>query len=145
MRQRYLLGAHNRKRYVEDFALLSSEYDPREVYMQSTNVNRTMQSGYSELMGLYPPGKGDRLTPAMTDVLASTSAPPFNVRDAAQISAQLGSYALPNGFVQVAISEFNNRDIHDDVSTDGCSYINRVGSAREVDNQIWDKYDWMQT
>ena len=58
MRQRYLLGRHSRERYTQQYQLLSEEYDPREVYMQSTNVNRTMQSGYSELMGLYPPGQG---------------------------------------------------------------------------------------
>ena len=56
MRQRYLLGQHNRERYVDEYSFLSAKYNPTEVYMQSTNVNRTMQSGYSELMGLYPPG-----------------------------------------------------------------------------------------
>jgi len=63
MRQRYLLGRRNRERYVEAYNLISDVYTPGEVYMQSTNVNRTMQSGYSELMGLYPPGAGERLTP----------------------------------------------------------------------------------
>ena len=62
MRQRYLLGRHSRERYTETYKLLSKEYDPSEVYIQSTNVNRTMQSGYSELMGLYPPGQGEQLT-----------------------------------------------------------------------------------
>ena len=62
MRQRYLLGRYSRKRYTETYKLISDEYDPSQVYIQSTNVNRTMQSGYSELMGLYPPGAGDQLT-----------------------------------------------------------------------------------
>ena len=62
MRQRYLLGRYIKNRYTETFKLLSEEYDPKEIYMQSTNVNRTIQSGYSELMGLYPPGRADRLT-----------------------------------------------------------------------------------
>ena len=54
MRQRYLLGAYNRKRYTQDYQFLSlDEGDYDEVFTQSTNVNRTMQSGYSELMGLY--------------------------------------------------------------------------------------------
>ena len=65
MRQRYLLGRHSRERYTGQFALLSREYNPNEVYIQSTNVNRTMQSGYSELMGLYPPGLAAPLTPEM--------------------------------------------------------------------------------
>ena len=59
MRQRYLLGRHNRERYVEEFELLSKSFVPGEIYMQSTCVNRTMVSGYSELMGLYPPSNSD--------------------------------------------------------------------------------------
>jgi len=57
MRQRYLLGQSNRKRYTEEYEFLTPDYVPSEIYMQSTDVNRTMQSGYSELMGLYPPGE----------------------------------------------------------------------------------------
>ena len=56
MRQRYLLGAYNRKRYTEDYPLLKLEDgDYSEILMMSTLVNRTIQSGYSELMGLYQP------------------------------------------------------------------------------------------
>jgi len=58
MRQRYLLGRRNRQRFVEKYNFLSESYNPDEIYMQSTNVNRTIQSGYSELMGLYPPQIG---------------------------------------------------------------------------------------
>ena len=57
-----MLGRYNRERYIDHFKLLPDEYDPEQFYVQSTNVNRTMQSGYSELMGLYPPGKGSSLT-----------------------------------------------------------------------------------
>ena len=42
MRQRYLLGRYNRKRFIEDAGFLSETYTPGEIYMQSTNVNRTM-------------------------------------------------------------------------------------------------------
>ena len=33
MRQRYLLGRYNRKRYTETFKLLSEEYEPSEIYI----------------------------------------------------------------------------------------------------------------
>jgi len=33
MRQRYLLGRYSRERYTERFDLLSSEYDPNELYI----------------------------------------------------------------------------------------------------------------
>mmetsp|Transcript_10832 Transcript_10832/g.13637 ORF Transcript_10832/g.13637 Transcript_10832/m.13637 type:complete len:113 (+) Transcript_10832:358-696(+) len=112
--------------------------------MLSTNVNRTMQSGYSELMGLYPPGQGARLSSNMINAISTVAAPPFKVRDAKTLNDRLGDEALPNAFVQVAIREFNSGDIHDDASTDGCPYINDVGIAREHDPTIWEKYDWMQ-
>jgi hypothetical protein len=38
----------------QDF--LSANFDPSEVFFQSTDVNRTIASMYSELLGLYPPG-----------------------------------------------------------------------------------------
>ena len=146
MRQRYLLGRHNRQRYVEELDLLSATYNPSEIYMQSTNVNRTMQSGYSELMGLYPPSHESPfvLTPEQSEALKTISAPPFKVKDADAINEKLGNLPLPEGFVQIAITEFNNHDIHDDASTDGCPFINDDGKKREVDDSIWAKYNWMQ-
>ena len=123
---------------MEQYKLLSDVYDPREVYMQSTNVNRTMQSSYSELLGLYPPGNVDTLTDAQKENLRNGIAmPAFNVRDAERISESLGDSALPNGYVQIPITAFNNDDIHDDVSTDGCAYINSVYKKRKYDKSIW--------
>lgn len=42
MRQRYLLGRHSRERYATRFGLISSELVPGEIFIQSTNVNRTI-------------------------------------------------------------------------------------------------------
>ena len=33
MRQRYLLGRHNRERYIDQYQLLSASYDPAELYI----------------------------------------------------------------------------------------------------------------
>ena len=113
--------------------------------MQSTNYNRTMQSGYSELMGLYPPGAGQRLTKAQLHLMSTPrGAPPFNVRDMDRINKELGDMALPNAFVQVPLTQFNNDDIQDDVSYDGCQYIKDVSIARMHNETIWEKYDWMK-
>lgn len=56
--------------------------------MQSTDVFRTIQSGYSELMGLYPPSQSssELLTPPMEKAVGTFSAPPFKVRDADAIN-----------------------------------------------------------
>lgn len=125
--------------------MLSAEYNPDEFYMQSTNVNRTMQSGYSELMGLYPPGSGDTLTHAMQDSvnLGGPALPPFKVRDLAEINDQLGEDALPGRPIAVPIFVFNNDDIHDDASYDGCPFIEDVESARINDDEVFAPFDWM--
>ena len=89
MRQRYLLGRYNRERYTQKYKFLSDFYDPKELFVQSTDVNRTIQSGYSELMGLYPPGKSGaaRLSQGMIDNLEDgVGMPPFKVRDAKRIN-----------------------------------------------------------
>ena len=141
MRQRYLLGRHSRERYTKTYPLLSEEYDPSEFYIQSTNVNRTMQSGYSELMGLYPAGQGDKLSDPMIAMV--TPGLPFNVRDADKINQELGSDALPNGASIVPIFVYNNDDINDDVSYDGCPYINEAESARIDDPAVYEDFNWM--
>lgn len=129
---------------MEAYHLLSEEYEASEVYMQSTNVNRTLQSGYSELMGLYPPGKGERLSPEQAKAVSTFSAPPFRVRDADKINHELKDAALPDYYVQIPITQYNNFDINDDVSTDGCTYINAVGKAIEANATYWEQFDWMQ-
>jgi hypothetical protein len=53
MRQRYLLGKYNRERYIKKLKLLKEDFDQEEVYLLSTNFNRTIQSGYSELIGMF--------------------------------------------------------------------------------------------
>ena len=83
---------------MHDYGLLSPEYDPSEFYIQSTNVNRTITSAYSELMGLYPPGQGARLTPMMVDAVSTVAKPPFAVRDADKINKKLGQNALPGAY-----------------------------------------------
>ena len=108
MRERYLLGRYNRRRYVDAYHLLSDNFVSGEVYTQSTNVFRTLQSGYSELMGLYPPGSGEKMTPEQSQAVSTFSAPPFGVRDADKINGELNDEALPDYFLQMPITTFNN-------------------------------------
>ncbi len=57
-RMLYLLGVKTRKRYVEKYKLLNEQYNPQEIYIRSTDVNRTIESIESLLQGLYPTGTG---------------------------------------------------------------------------------------
>ena len=77
--------------------------------MQSTNVNRTLQSGYSEMMGLYPPGEGAALKLSSKQVAALASGkgmPPMSIRNTAKINTDLGFSALPFDFVSVPIATY---------------------------------------
>jgi hypothetical protein len=51
-----------------------------------------LQSGYSELLGLYPPGAGAlEMTPGEIDsLLKGKGLPPMNVRGAEKINSDLG-------------------------------------------------------
>ena len=69
---------------MEDYYLLDEDMGTEEILMMSTIVNRTIQSGYSELMGMFPPSKKDavKLTAEQQQALlpGGVSAPPFKIR-----------------------------------------------------------------
>ena len=83
MRQRYLLGAYNRRRYLGEYNLIDLENADEEILMMSTLVNRTMQSGYSELMGMLHKERSVKLTPQQERALSpkGPASPPFRVKD----------------------------------------------------------------
>ena len=61
-RQLYLLGVKVRKRYREKYNFLSDQYNPQEIYIRSTDRNRTIESIYSYLQGLYPKYTGPNIS-----------------------------------------------------------------------------------
>lgn len=133
MRQRYLLGKHNRQRYVDDYELLDGGVygASEEMLLASTLVNRTMQSMYSELMGMFPPTVNDpalRLTPAQQHALQpkGLASPPFKIRDQAGMS----DLALPQGFMQIPVYTHLLADMDDDLDLGGCGYVNKVDGYR---------------
>ncbi|CAD8189018.1 unnamed protein product [Paramecium octaurelia] len=63
MRQHYVLGQWLRKRYIEDQKFLSQNYNEAEIYIESTDVNRTIMSALSNLQGMYPMGTGPKVNP----------------------------------------------------------------------------------
>src|SRR5690606_38198749 len=68
-RMHYILGMALRK----DYPSLLNNYNPSTIYAQSTDVNRTIMSAYSQLYGIYN-GTGPGLAP---DYNASLAAPPY--------------------------------------------------------------------
>lgn len=57
MKQQLTLGRLLRKKYIKPVPpLLNKRYAPKEVYIRSTNVNRTLVSAMCNLAGMYPAG-----------------------------------------------------------------------------------------
>ncbi|CAJ0605938.1 unnamed protein product [Cylicocyclus nassatus] len=53
MRQHYNLGRQIRRRYIDRLGFLSKKYSSKEIYVRSTDFNRTIISALSNLMGMY--------------------------------------------------------------------------------------------
>lgn len=47
------MGKWIRSVYIDELEFLSSEYDSKETYIQSTDRNRTIDSARSQVSGLY--------------------------------------------------------------------------------------------
>lgn len=69
MRQRYLMGKLNRQKYIEREGLLDDTYNPFQIYVQSTNIYRAIQSSYAELLAIYPPTQSTKLSEGETQSL----------------------------------------------------------------------------
>lgn len=59
MRMHFLLGRRNRQKYD---GFISTKYNPLEIYIRTSEYNRTMMSVQSQLQGLYSPPAGPSLT-----------------------------------------------------------------------------------
>jgi len=99
-RMEYLLGLRNRERYINrSDHFLSEKFNPHELVVFSSDINRTLLSMQSQLQGLYPisSGKSDTLNPDQNE----TSIPPINISG---IFDDLpNDTALPNGMTIIPI------------------------------------------
>ena len=99
-RMEYLLGLRNRERYIKrNDSLLSEEFDPHELVVFSSDINRTLLSMQSQLQGLYPilPEKKDTLNPDQNE----TSIPPIDISGI--VDDLINGTSLPNGMTIIPI------------------------------------------
>jgi len=91
MRQRFLLGDFNRQRYLNLYNLLDEDYNPNQIYAQSTDVLRVIMSTYAEFMGLYPPKQQSPLT---EKPISSKADPAIKIRRSNHVKAVIDGYVM---------------------------------------------------
>jgi len=109
-RMHYLLGIRNRIRYIDDGKFLKDKFDPHEILIYSSCINRTIVSAASQLQGLYPQfvQKGESIYENQTNY----SNPQVNIKYKIideQIE-QLGKYSLPNSMTLIPIRMINSNE-----------------------------------
>lgn len=67
LRQSFLIGFRDRLRYIEEKQLISDIYDPREIFVYSSENNKTLMSANALLHGLFLPGTGPQINESLVD------------------------------------------------------------------------------
>jgi hypothetical protein len=109
LRQHFLVGYRNRKRYIEEKKLIKDYYDPREVYLISTDSNRTIMSANAQVQGLYLPGTG----PVLFQNQTSIAVPPVEPEAYEEAKKKLDDddfTSLPNRINIMPVHSFFNQD-----------------------------------
>ncbi|CAM6001540.1 unnamed protein product [Sphagnum balticum] len=101
LRQHFLLGESLRQIYHDNLSFFPSNYESSQVYIRSSDVNRTIQSALSQLYGLFPLGTG----PNISDSVNNIAVPP--IPDLSYNISSLGTDSLPMNFQPVAIHTIN--------------------------------------
>jgi len=101
MRQHLLLGSELRARFTEDEQFLDPNYNATEIYVRSTDVDRTLQSAESQLLGLFPLTTGLSLP---NPAVAKIAVPPMEVDGLTEIQERMGLDALPAKYQPIPIN-----------------------------------------
>ena len=110
MRMLYLLGVSNKKKYSN---FLSKTYNPNELYITSTNVNRTIISINSFLKGFYDNKTSINLTKTQIDrsiILNSNHSEKINSK-----IKDLENNSLENGINMIPVHTFDRKKMEFDL------------------------------
>lgn len=122
-----------------EFDLLSSHESMLEV--QSTDVYRTLQSGYSELHGIFAAWKKDAgkdNEPSLTEkqydnLVKGHGMPAFKVRHAKEINQSLKRKAITDGYIMFPIYSFienGETEWTDDLPQSSCPFVVQTNHKR---------------
>ena len=106
-RMEYILGLRNRQRYITNKKFLSEKFDPHEILVYSTSINRTLLSMASQLQGLYPISL--KLGETLNSKQLEFSNPPidFSYEEIEQEISRLENCSLPNYMTMIPIHMIN--------------------------------------
>ena len=105
IRMQYLLGVRNRYRYS---SLLSSIYDPKDLIVFSSRLNRHIISAQAQLQGMFPPQIEGTLS---LDELAKSHPPNALTPEIEKEITRLGMNALPDKLQFIPIHNFNSKEL----------------------------------
>lgn len=103
-RQQYLLGYYLHLRYIQYKSLLSEIYEPREVYFSSTEFNRTLQSAYAQIHGIYQKGV------LLNEKQKENAIPPNTLINYNKEKEALGDNSLPNNMMIAPVHTFYEKE-----------------------------------
>lgn len=103
-RQQYLLGYYLHLQYIQYSKLLSEIYEPREVFFSSTENNRTLQSAYAQIHGIYQKGV------ALNEKQKKNAIPPNTLINYEKEKEALGDYSLPNNMMITPVHTFYEKE-----------------------------------
>ena len=105
-RQQYYLGYRNNLHYKN--SLYSEIYEPRELLSLSSACNKTIQSSYANLHGLY-----ENKNIILTEKKIQRAIPPLNTNEGyieAKNELDKNNYSLPNNIQIVPVQTFYEKD-----------------------------------
>lgn len=100
MRQHYLIGTVLRSRYIQTQQLMMPFYYQPEIFVFSSDYNRTIMSAQSQIQGLYPNGTGPNLR---STAMKTTAVPPIDVTNLNGLITSLNMSALPENLQVIPI------------------------------------------
>ncbi len=107
------------------------------MYAQATDVQRVLQSTYSELMGLYPVANTSQTLSSseVSSLRSGKGMPAIRVRNAQAYKSQNeGSMrAVIDGYTMIPVFSYIPNSKWDDINQHGCNYVDQC-----IQNQITD-------
>ena len=101
MRMLYLIGVHIRDKYSN---IINKNTSSKEILVFSTDLNRTILSAESQLLGMFPPEKGKEIPPDYMKI----AYPPNKISKEAQNEIdKLGNISIPSKIRAIPINYFH--------------------------------------